>query len=534
MMLCRSAIAAASLLLLAFTSAPPQPELRLCLRSEPRTFDPLLVEEDTSETIRYLTAGVLLRLNRATQQAEPALATSWKVLEGGRRIDFQLREGIRFSDGTPFTAGDVAYTMGRVMDPNLHAPAGDAFRSGSGPIRTVVHSATSISILFPAPLALLPAVFDQLPILSASSPAKEKAVLGPFVLADYKPGNYVLLRRNPNYWKHDAAGHPLPYLSTVRLSIQQNRDLELLRFRRGEIDMITKLDPQLFDRIAAESPGTVRDAGPGLDTVMVWFNQARTAPLPEWKKKWYASAAFRHAVSLSINRADLCRVVWRGHAVPAAGPVSPANRAWVNAAIKPDAYSPAAALKALESDGFRMRGTTLYDRDGHAVEMSLISNAGNPLHESALAMIRQDLAKIGIRVNTVLLDFPAVIERITRTFDYEACLLPMLPELDPQTQENVWLSSGENHPWYPAEKAPATAWEAEVDRLMRAQAAEANQQKRKAAFDRIQQIFSEQAPMICLLHPDVLVAAGPRVRNAAPSIVRPQLLWNADRLQVTP
>ncbi len=68
-------------------------ELRFCLRSEPKTFNPLLVEDEASETIRYLTGGVLVRVNRATLKAEPELATSWKVSEGGKRIRFKLREG---------------------------------------------------------------------------------------------------------------------------------------------------------------------------------------------------------------------------------------------------------------------------------------------------------------------------------------------------------------------------------------------------------------------------------------------------------
>jgi len=60
------------------------------------------------------------------------------------------------------------------------------------------------------------------------------AVLGPFYIADYKAGAYVQLNRNPNYWKHDERGRPLPYLDSIRLDIQQNRDAEMLRFLRGE------------------------------------------------------------------------------------------------------------------------------------------------------------------------------------------------------------------------------------------------------------------------------------------------------------
>ena len=86
-------------------------ELRFCLRADPKTFNPLLVEDESSETIRYLTGGVLIRLNRYTQELEGELATKWKVLENGRRIDFELRPNVLFSDGTPFTCEDVVFTM---------------------------------------------------------------------------------------------------------------------------------------------------------------------------------------------------------------------------------------------------------------------------------------------------------------------------------------------------------------------------------------------------------------------------------------
>jgi peptide/nickel transport system substrate-binding protein len=97
-------------------------ELRFCLRSEPKTFDPLKVEDDASVTIRYLTGGVLVRMNRQTQALEPELAQSWKVSKDSKQITFKLRSGISFSDGSPFSAEDVAYTVQQLMDPNLHSP----------------------------------------------------------------------------------------------------------------------------------------------------------------------------------------------------------------------------------------------------------------------------------------------------------------------------------------------------------------------------------------------------------------------------
>ena len=74
---------------------------------------------------------------------------SWKVSKDGRQISFRLRSGISFSDGTPFSAEDVAYTIQQLMDPALHSPTGDAFRSGTGNVETKVISPTQISITFP-------------------------------------------------------------------------------------------------------------------------------------------------------------------------------------------------------------------------------------------------------------------------------------------------------------------------------------------------------------------------------------------------
>jgi peptide/nickel transport system substrate-binding protein len=239
-------------------------ELRFYLRSEPKTFNPLAVADDSSETIRYLTGGVLLRLNRDTQKLEPELASSWIVSKDGTQITFILRPATYFSDGTPFTSQDVKYTMDQLMDPELHSPTADSFRSGNGKVECTLLAPGKIAIHFPAPVAGLDRLFDQVAIVSSQSPKRELAVLGPYYVSDYKPGAYVYLRKNANYWKRDASGRRLPYIGAIKLEIQSNRDIELLRFSRGEIHFINTMDADYFDRLSASSPGMVHDAGASL------------------------------------------------------------------------------------------------------------------------------------------------------------------------------------------------------------------------------------------------------------------------------
>jgi len=510
-------------------------ELHFCLRGEPKTFNPLLVEEDASETIRYLTGGVLIRLNRQTQALEPGLAVSWEVGEKGRKISFHLRTGLHFSDGTPFTSEDVAYTMKALMDPQLHSPTGDSFRSGEGQVIVQTPSPDVVVVTFPAPVAGLERLFDQVAILSAHSPKKEMTVLGPFYVADYAPGSYVLLRRNTNYWKKDKEGKSLPYLESIRLDIQRNRDIELLRFRRGEIHLINALDAEYFDRLQKEMPAVAHDAGTGLDSEQIWFNQVPAAPLPEYRKNWFRTTEFRKAISMAINRADISRIVFGGHAHPAFGPVSPANHFWFNTSLPVPQYDSAGALRLLTQAGFRLDGETLRDSSGNRVEFTVITNSGNRSREQMVAMIQQDLSQIGIKVNLVTLDFPSLIERITRTYDYDACLLGLVnTDLDPNSQMNVWLSSAENHQWNPKQSKPASSWEAELDRLMHAQASAVSDERRKADWDRVQQIVAEQQPFIYLVNKDAMSAISPAVLGSSPSVLDPHAFWNAEILRLAP
>jgi len=514
----------------------PGGELRFCLHAEPKNFNPLMVSEEPDEMIQYLTGAVLIRINRQTQIFEPELAESWQVVDGGRKIEFTLREEVRFSDGVPLTPADVLFSLRSVVDPALHSPAGEPFRGGKGSITVSQTGSHRILMSLPSPTAGVERLFDQVPITSARAIEKSERpddmpVLGPYRIASYRSGSALLLTRNPFYWKKDQAGRRLPYIDSVRLSIQQNRDLELARFLRGDIHLIDGMDAESFDRVAEKRPNEARDAGRSLESEQLWFNQVARAPIPEYRKEWFRSRQFRRAIAQAINRADLARLVYRSHAAPAIGPVSPANLSWFNARLRVPTFDPDASLMSLKAAGFSLAGGTLRDRQGHAVEFSVITNAGNKSRERLASMIQQDLARIGIRLNVVTLDFGSLIERITRTFDYESCLLGMVNvDLDPSGEMNVWLSSASSHPWNPAQASPETPWEAEIDRLMRAQAVETAFTRRRALFDRVQEIIVEEAPVLVLVDKNSLSAVSASLGNVAPVVLHPQTFWNIDRI----
>jgi peptide/nickel transport system substrate-binding protein len=265
----------------------------------------------------------------------------------------------------------------------------------------------------------------------------------------------------------------------------------------------------------------------------MWFNQSPAAPLPDFEKAWFQNRTFRVAISQSIHRADLARIAYDGHATPAYGFISPANTLWYNTHLQVPHEDTAAAVRLLSSAGFHKSGDHLYDTAGHPVKFSIVTNSGNSARQKMATLIQQDLAALGIDVTVVTLDFPALIERLMHSMDYEACLLGLSNvEPDPNAMINVWHSASPNHQWNPSEKTPATPWEAQIDKDMDLQASSVRMQDRRRAVDDVQQIVADQQPFIYLVYPNALYAVSPQLIGVQPTVFQPGIVWNVASLRL--
>lgn len=512
-------------------AAPRTPgELVWTIGYDPKTFDPAKVDDQESELVRYLTAGVLLRFNRFTQKVEPELAQGWNLSPDGKTLTFKLRPGAQFSDGSSLTSKDVAWSIRRVLDPATGSPAAEEFIS-PGSVVVETPDPGTVVVHLPKRVVGIGKVFDEIAIEPENHPGEGRVTAGPFVVAGYLRSQYVRLRRNPHY--RGVATGALAYAVGVRLDILENPEQEIRLFERGEYDLIDDLQPDYFELLKRKDPSAARDLGPSLNTEQMWFNQSPAAPLPAWEKVWFQNRAFRVAVSQAIHRADLARIAYLGHATPAYTFISPANSAWYDRTLSAPRTDVAAAKAGLSRAGFHWNGSQLEDSTGHLVKFSILTNAGNAARQKMATLIQQDLAALGMQVSVVALDFPALIERLMHTQDYEACLLGLENvDPDPDAMMNIWLSSSPNHQWNPSEKTPATEWEAEIDREMNRETGSSNDGVRKQAIDRVQQIVADEEPFIYLVYPNVLVAVSPRLQGVRPAVLEPNLVWNVDSLRL--
>ncbi len=504
-------------------------ELTWAVGGDPRSFDPAKVEDDTEETLRYLTNAVLIRMNRQTQALEPELAERWNVSQDGKTIVFTLRHNLHFSDGTPLTSSDVSWSLHHILSPKTESPLADEFVA---PTKVVVETPDpfTVRVRLPARLVTFGSLFDEIAIQPKENTSNGHVTAGLYRIDAYQRGQSIHLLRNERYWKHDIAGLSLPGIVGIRLEVMPNREEEVARFRRGQLSLIDGLPAEYMALINGRSGTRARDLGPSLDTEQMWFNQSPKAPIPDVEKTWFQNKEFRIAISQAIHRSDLTRIAFAGHATVADGFISPSNVTWHNAQLQAPREDKNAALERLHAAGFVTKQGLLYDRSGKSVTFSLLTNAGNRARERMASLIQQDLSEIGIHINIITLDFPALVERLMHTQDYEACLLGVVNvQPDPATGANVWLSSSEDHQWNPSESRPATPWEAEIDSLIHQQASTADFLQRKRSWDRIQQIVADQQPFIYLVHRNVVIAASPMIQGISPTPLRPQLLWNIDR-----
>ena len=535
--------------------------LVVSLRGEPKTLNPLIAADARSREVIGVMQADLIHINRATQLTEPALAKSWKISPDGLAYTLVLRQGLKFSDGQPLDVDDVLFTFRVYLDESVRAPQRDLLIVGGKPISVRKVDAYTVVFQLAKTYGVGERLFDGLAILprhllekpyqegklgqigSLATAADQWAGLGPFRLKEYVAGQRLVLQRNPYYWKSDIKGKRLPYVDELVFLFVPNADAQVLKFQSGETDMISQLGAENFSVLSRQQRGyTMTDAGPGLEYNFLFFNLndagEKTTPEMQRKQKWFREVKFRQAVSAAVDREAIVRLVYQGRGAALWGLVAPGNRRWGNEKLLHPAGSLDRARTLLKDAGFSSSTgpngeSTLLDSDGKPVEFSILTSSSNADRAKMAALIQDDLKQLGMRVQVVPLESRSLLDRVTQSRDYDACIMGIASyDADPNSDISVWLSSGGLHLWNPSQPRPATPWEAEIDRLIEEQMSASIFEKRKKLYDRAQEILAENQPMIFLASPDILAGAKNSVGNFRPAVLEPYILWNVEQLYI--
>jgi peptide/nickel transport system substrate-binding protein len=351
-----------------------------------------------------LEAVDILRTNaNGTNPVTPWLATGSTWNTTYTALTFTIRSGVKWSDGTPFSANDVVYTFDAMKaSPALDLDA--VWSADGGPLTSVALQGTDqVVFTFDAPSeSYFYYVADQTPIIPQHiwgsldqselvSYADTKPIgTGPYLVKSCSEDNIEYLR-NSHYWQ-SKRGHPVPQIQEINYPAFLSNTPCNLSLIEGDAQWGGQPIPNIKSSFIAKAPAFRHYWFPPVENVSLFPNL--TNPL-------LSKLAVRQAITMAINRPAVSKRGESGYELPAnqTGIVLPTFKKWYESSLNTVSYDPSKADQILQAAGFKKGSDGIYqDAQGQQLSFTIVTVSGFSDWDSSLQVITQDLKAVGIQV----------------------------------------------------------------------------------------------------------------------------------------
>lgn len=397
-----------SLLFLAFALTANASSVTVGLSQEPVSLDPAAGLYIPEQFVIQQIFDPLIYADPALE-LYPALATEWSVNEEGTEFSFTLREGVKFHDGTDFTAEAVKVSFDRAAEGKSIAAASPAILTGY--IETEIVDDTHVVVKFEAPHATFLQDLSR-PWMMISSPAaiekygddygRHPVGTGPFIFKEWAAQEYVTVTKNEEYtWGPSFFNHEGPaYLDEVTFRFLPEAATRLTAFQAGEAQIVQ--DPSYLEASAyADDPSVslFTFAAPGMTShQMINTEKAPTDDINVRKAMIYA-----------VDQEQISQTAFYGLQPPAHSLISPSTWAFSQEADDMYRYDPEKAAALLEESGWvDTDGDGIREKDG--VKLHLEYPALPAYEEAFMELLAFYFNKAGFEVNITQLDDAGVSE----------------------------------------------------------------------------------------------------------------------------
>jgi peptide/nickel transport system substrate-binding protein len=332
-------------------------ELRIGLSGELNSLDPHYFNLTINNQIAYSIFGTLIQQDE-TQKLTPGLAESWKTLDD-TTWEFRLRKGVRFHDGSPFTAADVVFSMARTAKvPNSPSPF-TLFARAFSDVKVIDDH--TIHFITRAPAPLLPNDLSRVAIMSSKAAKADVAEgmttealnkgeglvgTGPYKFVEWTRGNRLVLAANPDYW----GGKPA--WSQVIYRPMSNDAARVAALLAGDVDMIENPPPADMKKLRENPTVKISDVVSNRLIYISLDQSEPTAGIPDTEgKNPLRDLRVRKALSMAINREAIASRIMEGLGKPS-GDFLPSPMFGTRKDAMPEAYNPDAAKKLLADAGY--------------------------------------------------------------------------------------------------------------------------------------------------------------------------------------
>ncbi len=484
--------------------------LHLRLSEDPTTLDPAyIVDVQGGVVAAKIFDGLVSYDDKA--RIIPGLASSWGVSKDGKTYTFDIRRGVKFSNGREVTSADFKYSFERVLSPKTNSPRTWLFDRIKGAKRFMDGKSADVSgITTPRAHKLVIELshpfgpfLGLLAMPGAYVVPKEEVErygthfsdhpvgTGPFILEHWEHGSRITLRANTEYFGG------APGVAGITYRVIPEELTAVAEFERGNIDALNVPAPE-FRRYSQDPRWDKKLLSQvGLNTYYLGMNCQKT-PLNDVR--------VRRAISMAIDRKRILETIYEGRGVLARGPVpdfllpmnAPNDGQGLRAAqVGPYAYNPAEAKRLLSEAGYP---------NGISLKI-YIGNEQETL--DMVEVIQQYLADVGVKTSIVQLEWSAFKQAINNG---DADLFWLSWQADYPDPENFLYPV-----FYSGNIGPAgnraRFQDKEFDALITKAQAEPDTKKRMELYREAQARVVEMAPWVFFWHKKDYVVLGPRVRG---------------------
>ena len=425
------------------------------------------------------------------------------VTDSGRVWTFHIRPNVKWSDGVPLTARDVAYTYNRILRQKLSMYL--SYFTGVTKVEApddqtvVITSKRPNAVMTALYVPILPEhIWSKVPDPKVESYANVPMVSsGPFQVTEVKIGKYVKMERNPHYQDGFRAE---PTVDEVLFEIYQTQDSLVADYKAGNLDAAIELDPGFY-RSLKGVPGSTSVAAPGLGFHELGFNcwnspKSKGNPL-------LRDVRIRQAVNWAIDKQAIAAIAMDGLAPAGTSLLSPVDTFfhWNVPPAEQYSYDPAKAKQILDDAGYKMgpNGVRVAP-NGKPLKFRLAALNEYPMDITAAKKISAYLKDVGIGITLQVMDENAFTNANYDNADDDLYIWSWTADIDPGYILSVFttdqiLNSSDSEYANPV-----------YDKLYTAQAQAVIPAERKRIIDQMQQILYRDSPYSILWY-NVLIQA---------------------------
>lgn len=462
-------------------SAPPlDPDVvTIAVPSSPNNFDPRIGTDETSQRVHQLIYRSLFALD-GELQVVPELASHLERPDS-RTYVVRLRQGVRFHDGRPLTAADVAYTFASFLDVDFISPRKGAYRLVDS-VRALDPSAVEFRLKEPFGSFPINLVMGIVPSGSPPGLGDVPIGAGPYRFVSYAPDDRLVLRAHTN-----GVLEP-PRNAGLVLKIVPDDTMRGLELRKGTVDLVVNdLAPDIVHQLRGDSRLQVVEA-PGIDYAYIGFNL---------RDPVLGDVRVRQAIGHAVDRDAIVHYLRRGLGRPAVGILPPSSWAF-EPGVFDFPHDPSQARRLLDEAG-------LPDPDGDGprprLRLSLKTSTADFVRLQA-AVIQEDLRRVGIEVDVRSHEFETLYADVLKG-NFQMFTLQWVGVTDPDMLRRVFHSrqvppSGFNRGFFANPR---------VDELIDAATVSTDEAARRRLFGEVQRIVALEVPYISLWYKTNVVVA---------------------------